>query len=172
MIISLSALITAAVSVVVSVWLGIANQNHQKLSVKPYMVFHEGWNHEQKTLGISISNQGLGLARVFPFFVYVDGELVNGWDGAIAKLGIDNKKDWITYMDITSSAVPWKEGVEEVIFGLRLDSEDDSAQRRDVIYNSLPRINVVSCFCSLYKECEQVTLRSALEGLCEKVFRD
>ena len=103
-------------------------------------------------VGIVLSNDGFGPARVQPFTVKVDGTVVGNWEEAIDKLAIDNKYDWITSYEIYGEDIPWKEGTMRHVFGLAVDSEDYTQEREDIILEAIERIEIHVRYSSMYGE--------------------
>lgn len=154
--IAAAAWLTAVAALAVSIWQVIAIQQHQELSVMPLMAVNEGWSGDETFVGIQISNQGLGPALVKPIKLAVDGKGVAGWSEAIAALGIDNTDEWLSFFTIDEGRYPWKSGVTMDLFGLALDSESYSEERRDLVLNVVSRIGLGICYCSMYDQCQQL----------------
>jgi len=76
MILSLSALATAVLSICVTVWLGMETRHHNRLSVRPRLDIT--FNAGSHSLGYEVVNHGLGPALVTSVRVQVDGREQTG----------------------------------------------------------------------------------------------
>jgi len=80
----------------VSAWVGFANQKHNRLSVRPNLVFIVDRRGSHGYPGISLRNDGFGPAIIRKVIISVDGKdlgeaTYNVWVEAREKLGINYK---------------------------------------------------------------------------------
>ena len=162
---AVAAWLTALAALGTAIWQGVVAQRHQKLSVQPAITFHEGWSHENDFVGLIISNQGLGPAVMKPLLIFVSEDRVNNWDELVVKLDIDNSDSWLTQFEIAGD-VPLKAGIDRYLFGVVVNDQDYSEERKDMVFSALEQINIVACFCSMYNECDQSSLRDTNPNIC------
>ena len=117
-----SVVLIAVLAVVVSIWQVRISQEHNKLSVRPYMDFFYGWNND-RYLELQLSNQGVGPAIITSVEYFYNDEKFSSWDEVLRKADlIDRRKNSYTY----SGNSPFASG-KEVSF-LVLDIKETETQ--------------------------------------------
>ncbi len=153
---AIAAWVTAIAAVIVAVWQGYETRVHQRISVRPQLVFYRNFEiseHPKKPLGVQMENQGLGPARIRPVHLYIDGEWAgvgkrDGWNEAIMKLGLSGLGT--RYFWIEGEAV-WRAGVKrELVF---LPIANATKEKLGKLRKALDRTGFVVCYCSFYEEC-------------------
>ncbi len=81
--------IIAVCAVVVSVWQVRISQQHNKLSVMPYLNFFSGWVSDS-TWRLSLMNEGIGPAIVQSTELTYKGKTYNHWDAVLDAAEIRN----------------------------------------------------------------------------------
>ena len=93
-ILSVSAIVIAVVSIVISVWEGIETRKHNRLSVMPKLEIT--YKRSGDNFGYIVTNNGLGPAIIISKKILVDGEEINysgfsGIDDLLEKLNLQNR---------------------------------------------------------------------------------
>lgn len=86
----------AICALITSLWQGFTLQQHNKLSVRPYLEFETNFRrHEsdQIDFGIWLNNNGLGPADVTKVVFYIDGKEFNRSEQVWTELGITSAPD-------------------------------------------------------------------------------
>lgn len=86
-----SVLLIAVCAVVVSVWQVRISQQHNKLSVRPYLDFFSGWSGEN-SWRLSLLNEGVGPAIVKSTELIYKGKTYSHWDAVLDAAGIREKR--------------------------------------------------------------------------------
>ncbi len=93
-IVSISAIIIALASIVVTTWQGIETRKHNRLSVSPKLelIFESGKNN----FGYVLTNNGLGPSIITGKRIFIDGEEIrytgfSGYEEFIDKLGLNDR---------------------------------------------------------------------------------
>ena len=147
--------ITAMLALLISTWQGYVIRQHQRLSVRPTLVYHIEYKRNidnNSFVGITFSNHGIGPAMIDPFEIKIDGKPVADWGDAIVALGIDNKDDWLITYIIDESGIALKEGRSRPIFGLLINDKNYSKERQKIIEEAISRIEINVIYRSIYQE--------------------
>ena len=118
------AVVLIAISaVVVSVWQGRISQKqleiaqeHNRLTVKPYLNITRFTNSDTKTFEVKISNQGYGPAIIKKFELIYDGVSHGNWNSV---LDAANENEGIRFLNNYGSGSIIASGKEEVLVRLR-----------------------------------------------------
>ncbi len=148
-IVSVSAIVIALASIIVTTWQGIETRKHNRLSVRPKLeiVFESGKGH----FGYVVKNNGLGPAIITGKKIFVDGEEINyrGFSGLsdfIEKLNLDNR-------DLSHGAIfPGKSfmnGEVQYIVNFEMTEKDDPEKLLPEIYK---RVGFEITYESMYGE--------------------
>lgn len=141
-IISISAMITAIIAVVIGVVELQTNREFQRLSVQPYL---ELSNSNRNGYERILINTGLGPAKIVTVDVDIDGDKITNWKEAIAKITGDDQSP-ITYSGI------WKGRqvrAGELITLLQI-SKKETAER---FFMDSSKVKINLCYCSIYNDC-------------------
>lgn len=85
---ALSSMLVAVCALVISIWQSYSIQQHNKLSLRPYLEVE--FNYDQGgSWDLYIHNQGMGPAQVTSLRYIVDGELYPNYDEFLIALGED-----------------------------------------------------------------------------------
>ena len=87
------AAVIALAAFVVAFWQGSLTRRHSRLSVTPYLSYETHLAGSQGRIGLTVSNCGIGPARIRHVALFVDDKKVeseedHGWEDAIDFLGI------------------------------------------------------------------------------------
>ena len=141
-ILSISALITAAVAVWIAVVEQQSNREYQRLSVEPYLELSNTNIDGYKRL---LTNTGLGPARIETVDVIIDGKEVANWREAINIL-IDKPK-----VKFTTSGL-WH--------GRQIQAGDKATlvhlkdlKPANELHQNISKMKMKICYCSMYKDC-------------------
>jgi len=141
-VVSISALITAVVAVIIAVVELRTNREYQRLSVEPYF---ELANHNISEYQFRLINSGLGPGRVERVLATVDGDRVNNWSETVSKL-TEIKDTRIITSDLWNGR-QLKAGEEVSLLTL-----SDKVIGRS-FHKNFNRVKFSVCYCSIYKEC-------------------
>lgn len=102
---AISATVIALIALYVSIWQGIVNRDHNRLSVKPVLHFSSGElceeDSEVTTYYIHIENRGLGPAIIKSFKVYYQDYLLTSADLKINRFNL---------LSVAADMATYKEG--------------------------------------------------------------
>ncbi|NOX88762.1 MAG: hypothetical protein GXO77_07030 [Calditrichaeota bacterium] len=148
-IVSLSAIIIALASIVVTTWQGIETRKHNRLSVRPRLeiIFESGKN----SFGYVLMNNGLGPAIITGKKIFVDGKEINytgfsGYDEFIDKLGLNDRD--LSHSGIYSGKTI-RASERKNIFRIYLNERDDLKKLLPKIYS---RVRIEISYKSMYNE--------------------
>lgn len=120
--------IIAICAVLVSVWQGRISQKqleisqeHNRLTVKPYIDITRFTNSDERTLEIKVSNQGYGPAIVKSFELVYDGNSYSNWNSVLDAAG---EGDNIRFLNNYGEGSLIASGKEEVIMRLKTEFND------------------------------------------------
>lgn len=74
-VVSVSALIVAAASIIITVWLGLETRNHNRLSVRPRIDIGRSYDGYKEKVSIGFINNGMGPAVIEMVKVKLNGKL-------------------------------------------------------------------------------------------------
>lgn len=80
-------MVVAVSALVVSVWQVKISQEHNKLSVRPYLDFFSGWQSDD-TWVLILSNEGIGPAIVKSIEYTFEGKVYTHWDAILEASGL------------------------------------------------------------------------------------
>jgi hypothetical protein len=153
-----AATIVAGVSVVialaalgVSVWEGVENRRHSRLSVRPLLRI-DCMGMRQPPISITLINSGVGPAIVKSFEVRVDGKPVDSsnlhpMDEALIKVGLTAEK-YIYFTPWLDEAISPGERLEI----LKFPNAEIPLATANHIRAVLPRLRVHVRYCSIYEQ--------------------
>ena len=117
------------------------------LSARPYVELAFSFNDQGA--GWTFRNMGLGPAVVRSFEVSYDDQPLRSWDDLMSKLGlVGNVKFSVAGPGVI--APPYKTGDATEIFWA-------SPADRDKLVRNYSRVQISTCYCSLYDECWRST---------------
>ncbi|WP_420385997.1 hypothetical protein [Roseivirga sp.] len=112
----------AVMAVIVSFWQVRIAQEHNRLSVRPYMDFFYGWT-SATNLQLKLSNQGVGPAIITQVEHYYKGQRYNTWDDLLKASGLNEyRKSSYQY----GGKSPFASGNEIVFLELELSENEKS----------------------------------------------
>ena len=154
--------VIALVALIVAVWQAHAMRIHNRLSVKPHLVFDRISDTGSLEAKIVLSNNGVGPAIIKDFSVQFDGSIVqlSGpgiWEGIMAGLGIEYTRYRSQEIEAGSAM---KIGDKINILGVVLTG----GQSTDFVHEALCRINVFIKYESIYGEDFEIELNSDLQN--------
>jgi len=140
--VSLSAMATAVVAVIIGVVELQTTREYQRLSVEPYIeiAYTNRTSYEQL-----LTNSGLGPARIISVDVRIEEKPISNWKEAIIALsGSDDSKH--------SYAGLWKgrqiKAGEEIVLLHILDKDTAKSFNKNI-----DKLKISICYCSIYSEC-------------------
>lgn len=171
---SYGTLLVALAAIGLTVWEGLENRRHNRLSVQPRLAasIQAGRSGEGEYVRLAVENNGLGPAVISSFRVFLDGRVVDDgsspsnrpWGPVIEAVpegtGIDAHSFGAEYF--------FPAGDEAIVFEARRPPSDDP---RSVLADLLPRIAVDICYCSIYgTHCDRTLLTTGTldPGPCPK----
>ncbi|MCH8538802.1 MAG: hypothetical protein LAT66_13655 [Alkalimonas sp.] len=146
---ALSSMLVAVCALVISIWQSYSIQQHNKLSLRPYLEQMLNTNLNG-SWDIHIYNQGMGPAQVVGGYLKVDGIEKPDFDSFFDALGED--KDCYTTGMIGRF---YKVGDQQVV--LRTLNES-CFKSREKLFEMLSRIEIVLNYQSLYGESYQLVI--------------
>lgn len=134
----------AILAVVVSIWQVRISQEHNRLSVTPFMESFTGWISEDEWR-LSLSNEGVGPAIITGIDYNWKGNTYKNWDQLFKAMEIDRSKRTASYTFGYPSPFATDKKVE--FLGLKI-SEKEYYET----YNSNLGVEVIIHYESIYKE--------------------
>ncbi len=149
-IIGISATVIALASLVLSVQQGRATRHHDRLMVRPCLVFSYDYVHGDPEYGLLLSNKGIGPAFVQELRIFVDGKRVEadeewGWKHAKSALGISGLP-WIHY-----SSLPVISAGEAMPL-IAIKKEHQNRMRESRLSDAIKRLRIEVAYESGYEE--------------------
>lgn len=141
-IVSISAMITALIAVVIGVVELQTNREFQRLSVEPYIELSNSNRDGYERL---LLNTGLGPARIMTIDVAVDGTRVYDW-AEVVRLLTGDEDTSIFYSGLWEGR---QIRSEEMITLVKLDEEETAKS----FFANSSRMTMTICYCSIYKDC-------------------
>lgn len=141
-----AAMLVAICSLAIAVYEARMTREHDKLSVWPYVTASNSYSGRDYTF--TVTNVGLGPARIRSFQVLVDGTPQKSW-GAVARRFVakpDSMQSVYSSFGRGSVLLP---GAKSTLFAI----SPGLAAREFAQHASTPQMNVRICYCSLYDEC-------------------
>lgn len=139
---SMSAVVTAVVAVVIAVFELHTTREYQKLSVEPYLMQHHSNNGGYQ---FSISNEGLGPARIGSVTVRANGKVMSHWHQVVGAITGDKRSS------MSAGSVSVGEQVRAAAtVPLLLLTDLDTAKS---FHDNHQKLDVEICYCSIYKDC-------------------
>lgn len=80
-------MIVAVSALIVSVWQVQISQEHNRLSVRPYMDFFSGWKNTDQW-ELTLSNEGVGPAIFQEIDYHYQGKIYSNWDECLEAAGL------------------------------------------------------------------------------------
>lgn len=146
-----SSLVISVVAIALSIWSAFEARRHNKLLVKPDVVFHRAGDLAADRVGLSIRNDGLGAAQVRDMRIYLDNRLMDNWQS----LAIDTKqlyREPPSWFEIYDRYV-LRSGNDRDLFHIKPAHILDRDGFLRLIHE---RIFIIMTVCSAYDECEVV----------------
>ncbi len=115
-----SVMLIAVCAVVVSVWQVRISQQHNRLSVMPYLDFFSGWQTDS-TWRMNLMNEGIGPAIIKATELSYDGKVYSHWDAVLDAAGLRDKR--VNSTNVSNDS-PFKIDKEVVFIELKGDPLD------------------------------------------------
>ncbi len=136
-ILSVSAIVIAVVSIVVSVWEGLETRKHNRLSVQPRLEI--SFNTNRDGFGYSLRNAGLGPAIITDKRIYVDGSEISesgfsGYEKLLKLLGLDDR---LNNQGAVGPGVAIESGNEKIILFFTYHDDDDRESLFQTIFQRM-----------------------------------
>ncbi|TDF39174.1 hypothetical protein EYS14_06510 [Alteromonadaceae bacterium M269] len=174
LIISITAMVTAIVAVVVGMVQtqvmqdeSLAEREHQKLSVTPSLWLSRNiWDDgEKEYLSFTIKNQGLGPAVIEDFSVSYRGEKVSDWFELLSKISLDvHGSDLLNGRAFPANSQRVNDGhiipAEEMLKPVQINGDKDVLS---LLVRGNEHITMSLCYCSFYEDCWQTQLHKRPE---------
>ena len=101
--VAILAVVVGFLALGVSCWVGVANQKHNRLSVRPYLAFNVDLTGSADYVGIRLHNAGFGPAIIRHIILSINGNNLGeatykAWVEAKKRLGINY--DWVEFTEI------------------------------------------------------------------------
>lgn len=145
-ILSITALLTAVVAVLLGVIESQRSHEHRKLSVEPHVLIGNAF-HADGMYQLLLQNNGLGPARVGTIEVHVDGKRMTNWESVVNAVTETEAKSIAHSTLVTDLMIP----AGEAIYPMQIVDKtigDQFFQNR-----SKHRIEIELCYCSVYRDC-------------------
>lgn len=155
---SYSAFIISVAAIAISVWSAIETRGHNKLSVKPNVIFVTQSSSADPEIGIFVENNGLGPAQIMETRIYLDGKQIHHWQDITDRMPgywTDGAPTWF----FSTRPYTLRSGEHRGLYYVAPKHVANGEGFNDLIWN---RIFVISKVCSMYDECEYVC--SSLEN--------
>lgn len=107
----------AVCAVIVSVWQVRISQQHNKLSVMPYLDFFSGWASDS-TWRLSLMNEGIGPAIIKATELTYEGKVYSHWDAVLDAANIRSERVNSTNIGVDS---PFKIDKEIIFLEIKND---------------------------------------------------
>lgn len=140
---SIAAVVVALAAVFLSIFEGMQNRKHQRLSVRPYLEI--GFHFTDEYAGWDLSNNGIGPARVSHFALFVDGKEYKDWHSLLKKHNLADKLTytWPAKNDLIKAGDRWP------LFRFPRKSPSATKLKKELRRRMLLKIS----YCSFYDEC-------------------
>lgn len=153
-IISLCTIVVSIVALVYAVQQGKISQRHNELSVQPYLDFTVSYSKAHSQYFLSLTNVGLGPARVTKHVFLIDGlttieiskrENISSLSEFSKFLGFDAKFNWkfIT----AKTVIPVGERIDLISY----EDGDYKIEQAELFRQAMKRIKIKTSYTSLYK---------------------
>ncbi len=149
---SYSAFVISVAAIVISVRSAIETRHHNKLSVKPNVIFLIQGSSADPEVGIFVDNGGLGPAQIMETRIYLDGEQIHHWQDITKRMSdywTAGTPTWF-YSDRPYTL---RTGQNRGLYYVAPKHVANWEGFNKLIWN---RIFVISKVCSMYDECEYV----------------
>ena len=139
---AIGTVVIALAALTLSVWQFRASHTHNKLSVRPFLVFDASYDPTVRGFGLRVSNKGVGSAYILDFRILVDGKdetasSPHPWADVLKKL--DLNYTFVQHFSLGSdTAISPQETVP-------LITADQDQIKESMVYhmkNRLPRIGI------------------------------
>lgn len=139
---SISAVITAVVAIIIAVYEQHITREHQKLSVEPYLIETES---NEKGYQFGLVNNGLGPARIMSVSATVNDKPVSNWNEIAEQLtGADSFS-----MSTNSLSNGLQLAAGNQIMVMHLSTLSVASK----FHENRSKLNIEVCYCSIYKQC-------------------
>jgi hypothetical protein len=149
-----STAVTAVCALIVSIWQGITQRRHNRLSVRPNLRIDWLWNdvRDKTKVTVQLSNNGLGPAILAKVNWEKDGELLEVPPSEtidIITSAVPESKSWDFISGYTPSPRdPMSPGEKHALIEVWTRNADDTEALRDILKVLSVRIS----YCSMYEE--------------------
>jgi hypothetical protein len=147
-----TSLIISIFAIGLSVWSAAETRNHNKLTAKPIVAFFREGGGLHSDLGISILNNGTGLAIIKEIRIFLDGEQMKDWESVTERTRKIFHTTPANRMYLNGLFL--RGGDNLALYYIGKNDVADIDEFKKLIFE---RVLVVSKVCSVYEECEYVT---------------
>ena len=149
---AIGTVVIALAALALSVWQFRASHTHNKLSVRPLLVFDASYDPTVRGFGLRVSNKGVGPAVISDFRILVDGKdetasAPHPWANALRKLDLN-----YTFLQHFSLGSDTAISPQETIPLITTDQDQIGENMVHHMKNRLPRIGIVISYQSVYGE--------------------
>jgi len=154
---AICSMLIAGTALIISLWQGAVSRTHNRLSVRPSLMFDIVVVKAQPPAQIVLRNASIGPAFLKDFRVTLDNKSTPcktpaDWDRILTDLGIETPRVESTYLDPSGTIAP-----NEKILILRFHTQEDPV----ITLEKLQRLNIEVVYKSAYKEQFTATLKSS-----------
>ncbi len=149
---AIATVVIALAALVLSLWQFRASRIHNKLSVRPLLVFDASYDPTVRGFGLRVSNKGVGPAVMLDFRVLADGKdetasAPHPWADALRKVDLN-----YTFVQHFSLGLDTAISPQETVPLITADQDQISGDIVHHMKNRLPRIGIVISYKSVYGE--------------------
>jgi hypothetical protein len=149
---AIGTVVIALAALALSLWQFRASRTHNKLSVRPLLVFDASYDPTVRGFGLRVSNKGVGPAVILEFRILVDGKdetasAPHPWADALMKLDLNYK--FVQHFSLGSDTAV---SPEETVPLITADPDQITEDMVHHMKNRLPRIGIVISYQSVYGE--------------------
>lgn len=136
----------------IAVWQGVVIRKHNKISVRPYLIFNSTFKDDNPQISVNIENVGIGPAIIKSYKMFLDSHEVD----LSKKTSITDIKDKFNIMSIYGGGKTFTKkdailaGKEEIVFKLVTKEGMDEEFDNLLAHSETDRIQIVVEYESLY----------------------
>jgi hypothetical protein len=149
---SYSAFLISVAAIIISIWSAIETRHHNKLSVKPNVVFVTHSSSADPQIGIFLQNNGLGPAQITETRIYLDGKQIRHWQEISDRMSGYWKEGSPTWF-YSDRPYTLRSGEHLGLYYVEPKQVANWDGFNQLIWH---RIFVISKICSMYKDCEYI----------------
>ncbi|MCE5319170.1 MAG: hypothetical protein LLG04_17635 [Parachlamydia sp.] len=151
---TIATVIIAITALGVSIWQGIETRKHNRLSVRPHLVFLTDFSPQDSELGIYIKNNGVGPAYIKDVEISVNGKVIPNsscnWKSILNSLNIPDLAPWMEWLCFNEGASIKN---DEVIGLLTVKRENITKEKFESLKKAISQIDIQIRYVSSYEDC-------------------